>query len=278
MPGPERFQDELRHAVWIAEEAGRILLRHYEHPADVERKEDGTLVSRADREAAHFITAQLRSLFPDHAMLNEELRDDGSRFQRPLCWVVDPLDGTKEYLNKIGDFGVLLGLLENFEPVLGVTLKPLKGELAFAVRGQGAWLKDAAGTRGLHVSAEERIRAIVSRSRRNPKLDSLLAAIEPAEVSQMGGSLKTVEVARGRVNLFLSPPGSVMHHWDLCAPSVVLAEAGGLLTDVYGQAIDFAQAETAHGKGIVAASHAIHDTVLRRLRRVSSSGAVPDDP
>jgi 3'(2'), 5'-bisphosphate nucleotidase len=212
--------------------------------------------------------AQLQRQFPNHAMLNEELRDDGSRFQRPLCWVVDPLDGTKEYLNKIGDFGVLLGLLEDFEPVLGVTFKPLKDELAYAVRGQGAWLKDATGTHALHVSAGETIRAIVSRSRRNAELEKLLAVIEPAKVSQMGGSLKTVEVARGRANLFLCPPCSVMQQWDLCAPSVILFEAGGRLTDAYGQAINYAQRETAQRNGIVAASGAVHDTVIRRIASV----------
>jgi 3'(2'), 5'-bisphosphate nucleotidase len=268
MHGSDGFRDELDAALGIAEKAGKILVSQYEHPVDVEEKLDGTLVSRADREAAQFITEQLQGLFPEHAILNEELRDDGSRFRCRLCWVVDPLDGTKEFLNKVGDFGVLLGLLEDFEPVLGVTFKPLKDELAYAVRGQGAYLRDSAGTHALRVSDVADIHVIVSRSRQNAELDALLAAIQPAQVSYMGGSLKTVEVARGRANLFLCPPSSVMHLWDLCAPSAILAEAGGCLTDVYGRPTDYSQAQTANRRGVVAASPVIHDAVIRRLAAV----------
>ena len=81
----------------------------------------------------------------------------------------------------------------------------------------------------------------------------------------MGGSLKTVEVARGRVNLFLCPPTSTMHLWDLCAASVILAEAGGRLTDAYGRPIDYAQPESANRNGVVAASEAVYETVIRRI-------------
>lgn len=263
-----RFQSELKEAIRIVESAGKKLLSLYERPIDVETKSDGTKVSRADRETAVYITDELRRLFPDHAILNEEQREDGSRFQRLLCWVVDPLDGTKEYLAKIPDFGVMIGLLENFRPVLGVTLKPLKNELAYAAIGQGAYVVDSRGKSPLHVSDSDSVHAIVSRSRRSRQLKMLLAAVEPAKTSQMGGSLKTIEVARGAANLFLCPPRSTMHLWDLCAPSAILVEAGGRLTDAFGQPIDYAQAETANRKGVVAASAVIHDRIVNSIAPV----------
>ena len=259
------YDTELKEAIRIAKEAGRKLISLYDRPVDVETKTDGTPVSRADREAASYITSELRSVFPDDAILNEEEREDGSRFHRSRCWVVDPLDGTRDYLNGVGDFGVMIGLMDNFQPVLGVTFKPLKNELAFAVAGHGASLIDSRGEAPLHVSDSETIHAIVSRSRRSEELEIFLAAVAPAQVSQMGGSLKTIEVARGRANLFLCPPSSTMHLWDLCAPSVILAEAGGRLTDVYGLRIDYAQRETANQSGVVAASRAIHDSVISRI-------------
>ena len=260
-----RFQDELKEAIRIAEAAGDRLLAMYEQPVDVQTKADGSPVSRADQETAAYITNELQRLFPDYAILNEEQRDDGSRFQHSLCWVVDPLDGTKEYLAKIPDFGVMIGLMDDFQPVLGVTLKPLKNELAYAVVGQGAYVIDSRGKSPLCVSDSESIHAIVSRSRRSLELETLLAAVEPAEISQMGGSLKTIEVARGAANLFLCPPSSTMHLWDLCAPSVILAEAGGRLRDAFGRPIDYAQTETANRKGVVAASAVIHDHVVNRI-------------
>lgn len=259
------FERELSEAIRVAQEAGNILLSQYGNPEGVEKKEDGSLVSRADRASSEHITDELRRLFPEHAILNEEQRDDGSRFERPLCWVVDPLDGTKEYLNKIGHFGVMIGLTERAEPVLGVTFKPLRNELAYAAVGQGAFLRDASGEHRLHVSGSETIHALVSRSRQTQELTDLLEAIQPAEISRMGGSLKTVEVARGNVNLFLCPPSSTMHLWDLCAPSVILHEAGGLLTDVRGEPIDYARPDTANSNGVIAASSAIHKTVISKL-------------
>lgn len=260
-----KFQVELDKAIRIARAAGDVLLSLYEQPIDVERKSDGSPVSRADRETAALITDELRRHFPDYAILNEEQREDGQRFQRPRCWVVDPLDGTREYLDKIPDFGVMIGLLEHLHPVLGVTFKPLKNELACAVVGQGACLIDERGMSSLRVSDCESVHAIVSRSRRNRQLKNLLAAVEPAEITPMGGSLKAIEVARGAANLFLCPPRSTMHLWDLCAPSAILAEAGGRLTDVFGQPIDYGQAETANRRGVIAASAVIHEQVVQSV-------------
>jgi 3'(2'), 5'-bisphosphate nucleotidase len=105
----------------------------------------------------------------------------------------------------------------------------------------------------------------VSRSRQSPELRALLEAVGPSATSQMGGSLKTIEVARGSVNLFLCPPTSTMHLWDLCAPSVILAEAGGRLTDAHGRPIDYAQHGTANRNGVVAASAVVHETVIKRI-------------
>ncbi len=260
-----KFRVELDEAIRIAKAAGDVLLSLYEQPIDVERKSDGSPVSRADRETAALITDELHRCFPDYAVLNEEQREDGRRFQRPRCWVVDPLDGTREYLDKIPDFGVMIGLLEHFQPILGVTFKPVKNELAYAAVGHGAYMIDDRGTSPLRVSDSESIHAIVSRSRRNRQLKALLAAIEPTETTPMGGSLKAIEVARGAANLFLCPPRSTMHLWDLCAPSAILAEAGGRLTDAFGQPIDFAQTETANRKGVVAASAAIHEQVVQSV-------------
>jgi 3'(2'), 5'-bisphosphate nucleotidase len=115
------------------------------------------------------------------------------------------------------------------------------------------------------VSDAEGIHVIASRSRQSAGLDALSAALQPTQVSYLGGSLKTVEVARGRANLFLCPPSSVMHLWDMCAASAILAEAGGRPTDVYGRPIDYSQAETANHRGVVAASPVLHDAVIRRL-------------
>ena len=97
------------------------------------------------------------------------------------------------------------------------------------------------------------------------EVEKLLAAIAPDETRRMGGSLKTIEVARGAASLFLCPPGSIMHLWDLCAASIVLEEAGGVLTDAYGQPIDYRQTDTANRRGVVAANSARHAAIIEKL-------------
>jgi 3'(2'), 5'-bisphosphate nucleotidase len=271
MPNSEKLQTELNEAIRIARQAGRRLAEMYGRPGDVDRKDDGSPITDADRVAAEFITGELQRSFPTYAVLNEELQDDGSRFRCPLCWVVDPLDGTKEYLKQRPEFGVLIGLLAEQQPVLGVTFNPLRDELAYAVLGQGAFLVTSEGTSRLRVSDDRDVRAVVTRSRHSAELDAMLAAIDPVEVRPLGGSLKTIEVARGAANLYLAATTSTMHLWDLCAPSVVLAEAGGQLTDVYGEPIDYGKTGTANRRGVVAASRVVADFVLSRIAAIRPS-------
>jgi 3'(2'), 5'-bisphosphate nucleotidase len=243
--------------------AGKILLDNYDNPSGVETKPDGTLVTEVDKMSSDLIISTLIGQFPEYGILDEE--GGGISLDRQRVWVVDPLDGTKEYVEKTGDFGMIIGLVDGEDAVLGITYKPQTGEMVYAARGQGAYLLRNGISTPLGVRNDDSIDVLVSRSRSCSQLDSMLSRIKPNSVTPMGGSLKTIEIAKGKATLFLCPPESRMHLWDLCAPSVILEEAGGRITDAYGQAFDYRASDTANYRGVVAANGSIHELVLKRI-------------
>jgi len=258
----------LGKVVDLVSDAGKILIDNYPNLLRIETKADGTFVTQVDRESSRSISAGLRLISPGFAILDEETKEDGSRFDSGFCWVVDPLDDTKGYINGGKNFGVMVGLLHEFVPVMGICYKPSSNELSYAVKEKGAYININGVTSRLRVSGSSSLdRVLVSDSRKSPDLDRMLNLLNPVEIIHMGGSLKTIEVAKGNSEVFLCPPSSTMHLWDLCAPQVILEEAGGRMTDVYGKEFDYSQRETANRNGIIAANNDnIYKTVLNLLR------------
>src|SRR3954469_10003097 len=118
------MQDELTEIRRIARQAGAILLKYYEQTTSVEWKAPGDPVTVADREASEFIVAELRQLFPEDGILSEEMPDDPSRIKRTRVWMIDPMDGTREFIANRQDFAVMIGLVEAAIPTLGVVYQP----------------------------------------------------------------------------------------------------------------------------------------------------------
>ncbi len=263
----DRLSKELEFAIDLALRAGGILLDNYDDPA-VDTKKDGSIIKAGDRKSSAFITSELKKAFPGHGILDEETREDGSRFVTRHCWVIDPLDSTRDYHDRQPDFGVIIGLMDTYVPVLGVTYKPLKNELAYAVKGNGAFLyRNGAHFQQLRVSTSDEIRALVSRSRKSEELDCILAKLKPEKVEHMNGSLKTIEIAKGEVyTLFVCPTSSKMSLWDFCGPQIILEEAGGKLTKLSGEAFDYLARDTANYEGAIASNGVIHEKVLAALR------------
>ena len=135
----DAYRAELDAALDAAHDAGRILLRHYAGPSKSWEKSKDNPVTQADLEADAAIGARLRAAFPDDGILSEETANDPTRTARPRAWIVDPMDGTKEFVGRIPEFAVSIALAERGEPVVGVILNPAAGVGVFATRGGGAW-------------------------------------------------------------------------------------------------------------------------------------------
>jgi len=137
---PKNLNPELGAAVYLSLLAGREILDIYQNENySVEYKEDNTPITLADRKSNEIIVNNLRKMFPDYALLSEEMKDDLARLKNDWCWIIDPLDGTKEFVKRNGEFTVNIALTYRQEPVLGVIYLPVKGDLYYALKGQGAY-------------------------------------------------------------------------------------------------------------------------------------------
>jgi 3'(2'), 5'-bisphosphate nucleotidase len=266
-PGVQSYERELSVARALAREAGGIIMRHYAAgEIEFETKPDQSPVTAADREADAAIVSGLRAAFPDDAVLTEESPDDGSRLSKARVWIVDPLDGTRDFVARTGDFCVHLGLAENGEAVMGVVYQPVADALYFAQRGGGAFVEQTGNTTALHASSRadpSEVRVGVSRLNLDRGLDHCLMAsgLAPRAV-RLGASVKHMALARGDIDavLNLSP---AEQEWDTCAPEVILREAGCRVTDGDGRPFRYNQPDLFRRRGSAASNGRCHELVLR---------------
>ncbi|HEX2659654.1 MAG TPA: 3'(2'),5'-bisphosphate nucleotidase CysQ, partial [Polyangia bacterium] len=253
-----------------AREAGGVILRHYGlGGVAVETKSDNSPVTIADREANAAILARLAAAYPDDAILSEEAPDDPVRLAKTRVWIVDPLDGTRDFVARTGEFCVHVGLAVDGVATVGVVHQPVSGATFLAARGGGAFIEvDGERTR-LAVSAEARASAArlgVSRLNLGGDLRQALAAagLEKQAVP-MGASVKLMAVARGALDAVVNFSAAEME-WDTCAPEVVVREAGGSFTDLDGRPFTYNQRDLSHRQGSVASNGACHAALLALLR------------
>lgn len=260
---------ELAVAVAVARNVAPGILTARAAGVSVERKEGDEPVTEADRAANRVLVETLRAAFPDDAILSEEEPDDGSRFAKERVWMIDPIDGTKDFIAGRTGFATMIGLVIGARPVLGVVYQPDGERLYYATAGHGAFVVegDAAAER-LHVSTVAdltRVRMIASASHRDPIIDEVKQRIGCQDEENLGSvGLKLGIIARGRRDLYVNPLGH-SKLWDACAPEIVLVEAGGRLTDRRGAQLDYRRRELANTEGLIASNGVLHDEVLARL-------------
>lgn len=262
-----KLERELEIACLAAREAGRVILSHYGNPdIVVETKPDASPVTIADQAANATVLEHLRAAFPDDAFLSEESPDDGSRIGRRRVWIIDPLDGTRDFLAQTGDFSVHIGLAIDEQPVLGVVYQPVRQALYHACQGAGAFL-ESSGTSTRITTSQRRepseLRVGISRLNPDEGLGKCLAAsgLAPRAVA-MGASVKHMALARGDLDavLNLSP---AEQEWDTCAPQVILTEAGCTVSDGDGHPFRYNQADLYRRRGSVASNGLCHTLMLR---------------
>jgi 3'(2'), 5'-bisphosphate nucleotidase len=267
------YQREIEVATDLARAAGAVLLQHYYSPFLVEQKvnalEELEEVTAADREANELIVNRLRQEFPDDGILAEESTDTEDRLQRERVWLIDPMDGTKNFIQRDGDFAVQIGLTVAGETVAGVVFQPTRDLLYRAARSGGAWMEDAnrKATR-LVVSNRTEPREMVlasSRSHRSPRMERVVNAIGFKEETRRGSvGVKVGLIAEQKADLYLHLSPSTKQ-WDTCAPEIILTEAGGRLTDLFGQPLRYNGIRIDNQNGVVATNGAAHEIVIENL-------------
>lgn len=238
--------DLLEEAVGIARDAGRRILDIYERGFSVAAKDDGSPLTEADNAANELIVARLQELTPGVPILSEESAaiPYETRARWTQFWLVDPLDGTREFVKRRGDFTVNIALVEGTRPALGVVYAPVSGAAYFAARGTGAF--EQIGTCG-HAPIRARQyrggKAIVaaSRSHAGEYLAAFLAALEKREGAfesiSMGSALKLCLVAAGKADVY--PRLGPTSEWDTAAAQCVVEEAGGRVINISGMPLTY---------------------------------------
>lgn len=240
MPAPA---DLLPQLLALADRAGAVILEHYAGDTAVSTKADQSPVTAADDAAERVILAGLRELTPEIPVVAEEAVSRGEipDLGKGTFWLVDPLDGTREFISKNGEFTVNIGLVEDGRPVLGVVTAPAKGLAWWGAVGRGAWRRehDQVSTIGVRAKPDAGQVAVASRSHRDAATDSYLAERGIEDTVSAGSSLKFCLVAEGKADVY--PRFGTTMEWDTAAGHAVLSAAGGKVAAVSGEPLAYAK-------------------------------------
>jgi 3'(2'), 5'-bisphosphate nucleotidase len=268
---------ELEAAISLAREAGRTTLDFYALEIIAEEKYGvdnfAEPVTVADRASSRIIVEGLTAAFPNDYVLSEEEADvPDERIGNSRVWITDPIDGTWGFLKKDGDFAVQIGLAIDGDPVVGVVYLPAHGRLYYGSKGNGSFFIDGSGEPvRLETSSNtnfSRMNLAVSRNHRSPKISRIIREFGLKREIQRGSvGLKVGLVAEGICDLYihLSPRTKF---WDTCGPQIILEEAGGRLTDLFGDRIRYGISDVQNHGGIVAANGAAHAEIIKKLRPI----------
>lgn len=224
----------------IAEAAGREILAVYEQGGEVWEKADASPLTEADLRADRVIRAGLEQHFPGTFILSEESRSSGNSGDAPF-FLVDPLDGTKEFIKRNGEFTVNIAWIADGQPAAGVVFAPALDELFYAGVGLGAWKRDKSGLHPIVVSSraeEQPLRVIGSRSHGGEKLSEWLSSLSSSySFVAAGSSLKFCRIAEGGADIY--PRFGPTSQWDTAAAQCVLEIAGGSVSDLDGEPLRY---------------------------------------
>jgi len=262
------LEKELSMARELSLGAGKIILSHYDNEIEVTLKNKTDPVTLADTDSNTYITENLARVFPEDGILSEESKDDLSRLNKSRVWIVDPMDGTREFIDKVGQFATMIGLVVDGVPVLGVVYQPTTGMMLTAVKGEGAFMEQEGQRRQMSVTAVSQtgqMRLVVSRSHRSHLVGAIMGALGiEKEVRSGSVGLKVGLLIRQESDLYIHP-NSKTKEWDTAAPQIILEEAGGLMTDCWGNPMTYNKENVFNEKGFVASNNQCHAEIVEKM-------------
>lgn len=259
----------------IAKQAGIIHRKYYKSGIQVRHKNGDKFdhLTKADIKTDAYIRSEIEQLYPEDDILSEET-DEGDIDYSGRVWMVDPLDGTKQFTSETGAFSVMIGLCMNGEPLLGVAYAPVRDELYYAEKEKGAFMVRRNDKVRLQVNTTSElsdVRQIVRiPSGEKRPLDYLVEKLGASKSIREGSiALKFGWIARGDAEVCINT-NFRCSKWDTCAPQVILEEAGGKVTDLDGNALDYKQNGLKWKRSFVGTNGILHDSVLSYIRNTNS--------
>ena len=261
IPGLETIIDAVTNA-------GEKILEIYRDDFQVRKKDDNSPITQADLESNKIIKESLlRTKIP---ILSEEDTDDKSRVDSDKIWIVDPLDGTQDFVNKTGEFTVMVGLIENHVPVMGLVYWPTEKKLYFAEKDLGAFCHNS--ERWTEISVRkiegfEKSLALVSRHHLSDKEKKMLDHLKIKNTASIGSCLKVMEIASGNADIYLTSTNK-MKQWDTAASHCIISEAGGKMTDISGNDLVYNTESVNHENGLLVTNGLIHQETVSRISKL----------
>src|SRR5574338_96581 len=255
---------EAHFAVDAANKASKAVMEIYSEEFTSELKDDDSPITKADLQSNEIIKQVLsQSGLP---ILSEEDVDDKSRLNHDRIWIIDPLDGTSDFVNRTGEFTIMIALVQNKIPILGAISRPTTNTLFLAQKGAGAYKLENNKWTKLHVSQTKdltKCKAVGSRFHLTEQEKEFFKNLGVASFESRGSSLKVAEICMGLADLYLTTSNKIKH-WDTCASYCLITESGGKITDMLGNQVLYNTEKVNHENGLIVTNGLVHDDIVRK--------------
>ena len=259
---------ELDIAIKAAQEASNVILDIYQKDYNISTKTDNSPVTDADLESNKIINKILSNT--KYSILSEEDVDDQSRLSKDMIWIVDPLDGTSDFIDKTGEFTVMIALVQNKKPILGVIAWPTEKTLFVAQKNCGAFRYSNDKWDKISVTKIENLskcRTIGSRHHLSDKEKEFIKKIGIKDFSSIGSSLKVGKISSGEAEVYITTTNK-MKEWDTAASYCIITEAGGKMTDMLGNELTYNNKNVYHQNGILVTNGFIHNKIVNEFKKL----------
>ena len=256
---------ETHLALDAAKKASQAVMRVYGEEFTSHLKDDDSPITKADLQSNEIIKKILTS--SGHHILSEEDVDDASRLGQEKIWIVDPLDGTSDFVNRTGEFTIMIALVHNKVPVLGVISRPTTDTIFLAQKNSGAFKLENEKWSRLQVSNTRNLaqcKAVGSRFHLTEQEKEFFKKLGVASFESRGSSLKVAEICQGLADLYLTTSNKIKQ-WDTCASHCLIIESGGKITDMYGNPVLYNTEKLNHENGLIVTNGLVHEEIIRRF-------------
>ena len=259
---------ELDIAIKAAIDAGNAILVIYQKDYKTYTKNDNSPITDADLKSNEVIKEILSQT--EHWILSEEDKDDLQRITQETIWIVDPLDGTSDFIDKTGEFTVMISLIKNKKPILGVIGWPTENTLFVAQKDSGAfrfsnekWEKISV----TKISEVPKCRTVGSRHHLSDKEKSFIKKLGIEDFTSIGSSLKVGKISSGEAEAYITTTNK-MKEWDSAASYCIISEAGGKMTDMLGNDLTYNNKDVYHQNGILVTNGLVHNKIIEEFKKL----------
>ena len=259
---------ELDIAIKAAKNAGEAILDIYQEEYKISKKNDDSPITEADVKSNEIIKKILSQT--EHMILSEEDNDDKARLLKKIIWIVDPLDGTSDFINKTGEFTVMIALVKNKKPIIGVISWPTENTMFVAQKGSGAFRYSNGNWEKITVTKIVELakcRTVGSRHHLSDRERNFIKKLGIEDFKSIGSSLKVGMISSGEAEAYITTTNK-MKEWDSAASYCIISEAGGKMTDMLGNDITYNNKKVYHENGILVTNGLIHNKIVKEFKKL----------